>query len=367
MNHRRFVILIALFVLLIAACAKRNDENPFTYPFIKPLHLKRQSGKPYSEYKAFYLLTEDFEPRVESAADIDRIREVLQFARSLSAKYEIHWTHFVDVSTLAPAFTADDAALKQKGNEMISDLKAMIDSGDDCQLHLHGPLARAFLDYLKSQTQLRVKPSGAKEITGYRQRKSFFFHSFYAQGYREMVTSLIYGKHLLEQSVYDGKPEVTAFRPGGWDHGSSEQDTFLYFNALGESGLTVNSGLVIGEFGTQHWTVGNYPGRNLALVTAGEKTITEISPTTGPGGYVNPVLPNDLNKLANAVSDEMPVIMSVYHLNGLQADSEEARAKAQAERGVLESHFQTVADLASKKILYPVTLRQLIAIIAEQQ
>jgi len=91
----------------------------------------------------------------------------------------------------------------------------------------------------------------------------------------------------------------------------------------------------------------------------------EISPTSGPGGYVNPVLPNDLLKLANSVNDEMPVIMSVYHLGSLQPEQSEGSARAQNERQVLESHFKTVADLASKKVLYPVTIRQLLAILSE--
>jgi hypothetical protein len=364
----RIGILVSLagFLLLGAGCSKSKLENPFDYPFIHTFHIQRTPGKPYSDYKAFYLLTEDFESAVESSEDIDRIREALRLARELATKYKIAWTHFVDVNTLAPAFVSDDAQLKDKCREMIADLKRMATDGDDCQLHMHGPLKRELLEFMKSQEKLRVKPSGAKEIQGYRQRRSFFFHTFYAQGYRELVTSLTYGKRLVEQSLYDGRTDVVAFRPGGWDHGSSSQDTWLYFNALAESGLVANSGLVTGEFGTQNWTVGNYPGRNLATVEAGGRSITEISPTTGPGGYVNPVLPNDLTKLANAVTNEMPVIVSVYHLATLEADSDEPGGKVLDNRAALEKHFETVAELVAKKILYPVTLRQMLAILSER-
>ena len=358
--------LLATSILFCVACSTDKLERPFDYPFIHPLHIKRTPGKPYSEYKAFYLLTEDFEPHVESTEDIDRIREAMRLARELTEKYKIAWTHFIDVNTFAAAFVSEDAQQKGKCREMISELKLMAAGGDDCQLHLHGPLNRELLEFMKSQEKLRVKPSGAKELQGYRQRKSFFFHTFYAQGYRELVTSLTYGKRLLEQSLYDGRTEVVALRPGGWDHGSSSQDTLLYFNALGEAGLIANSGLVTGEFGTQNWSVGNYPGRNLATVEAGGKSITEISPTTGPGGYVNPVLPNDLAKLATAVSDQMPVIVSVYHLDSLQADSDEPGGKVQDKREALEKHFETVADLVAKKILYPVTLRRMLEILSEK-
>jgi hypothetical protein len=279
----------------------------------------------------------------------------------------VPWTHFVEVNVLAAAFISDDAQLKEKCRAMISDLKLMANGGDDCQLHLHGPLNRELLDFMKSEKRLRVKPHVAKELQGYRQRKSFFFHSFYAAGYREMVTSLTYGKSLLEQAVYDGRKDVVAFRPGGWDHGSSRQDTLLYFNALLDSGLIANSGLVTGEFGTQNWRVGNDPGHNLAHVEVGDESITEVSPTAGPGGYVNPVLPNNLVKLAGSVSDEMPVIVSVYHLGSLQPESADASARIQDERVALENHLAMVADLATKKVLYPITLRQMLAILSERE
>lgn len=363
--RRVLLVFAGISVLLIGACSKPSTETPFDYPFIRPLHIKRESGKPYSEYRAFYLLTEDFEPRVETLEDIDQSREVLKLARELSTRYNVAWTHFVDVNVLAAAFISENAQLKEKCRAMIGDLKMMASGGDDCQLHLHGPLNRDLLDFMKSERRLRIKPSGEEDLPGYRQRKSFFFHSFYASGYRELVTSLTYGKSLLEQAVYDGRKEVVAFRPGGWDHGSSSQDTLLYFNALLESGLIANSGLVTGQFGTQNWRVGHDPGHNLAHVEVGGKSITEISPTAGPGGYVNPVLPNDLSKLASSVSDELPVIVSVYHLGSLQAESPEASAKLQDERVALEGHLAMVAGLVAKKVVYPVTLRQMLAILSE--
>ena len=98
-----------------------------------------------------------------------------------------------------------------------------------------------------------------------------------------------------------------------------------------------------------------------------------MSPTAGPGGYINPVLPHDLNKLSNSAPGEMPVIVAVYHLGSLQKGNGDtdhpakSDAQLQTERDTLEQHFKTVADLAAAKIVYPVTLRQLLAIIAELQ
>src|SRR6185503_3167887 len=122
---RSQILTLALCVLFITSCSKPTAENPFAYPFVTPLHLKREEGKAYSGYRALFLLTEDLEPVVESASDVESIREVLTFASSLSSKYKVPWTHFVDVNTLAPAFVADDQELKRACVSMIADLKAM--------------------------------------------------------------------------------------------------------------------------------------------------------------------------------------------------------------------------------------------------
>jgi hypothetical protein len=366
------LLLIGITLTQTAGCARQSTENPFNYPFIKPLHLKRESGKPYSDYRAFYVLTEDFEPLVDTSSDLDSIRDVLKFASDLSSQYKVPWTHFVDLNVLAPAFLSADQQLKQRCEAMIADLTSMVNSGDDCELHLHGPLRPELMDYLRSQEKLHVRKASLEDAQAYRQRKSFFFHSFYGEGYRQLVSSLTYGKRLLERSIYDGKTEVLAFRPGGWDHGDNEQDTQLYYRALNDSGIFSNSGLSSGKFGTDNWRIGNDPGKNLATVTAGEGKVLEVSPTSAPDGYINPVTSPDVAKLARSIDSEMAVIVSVYHLGALQKtsnQSEKSRSETelQIEREMLAQHFKTVADLAAARVVYPITIRQLLAIISEQQ
>jgi hypothetical protein len=368
---------LTLIPLLIGGCSKRPAENPFSYPFIKPIHLRRQPGKPYSDYKALYLLTEDFEPIVKTAEDFQEIEEALGLASDLSSQYKVPWTHFVDVNVLAPAFVGDDNQLKDQTQQMINRLARMTAAGDDCQLHLHGGMDRQLLDYLWSQKKLHPKVGQIDDAEPYRLRRSFFFNSFYRAGFRDLVTSLSYGKLLVENAVYDGKAPVLAFRPGGWDHGSSSSDTYIYFAALGASGLAANSGLATGEFGGPRFQVGGSPGNNIATVKVGDRAITEVSPTSGPGGYVNPVLPCDLEKLANSKKGELTIIVSVYHLSALQRASMESaegaaanpqsyEAEAGKARQALNRHFQQVADLRSRKILYPLTLREALSIISEQ-
>src|SRR5215467_6651853 len=371
------LVPLALMLLLPGGCAKRAAENPFAYPFIKTIHVPRQPGKPYSDYKALYLLTEDFEPVIKCAEDVRQIDDALGLASSLTSQYKVPWTHFVDVNVLAPAFIGDDTQLKQGTQEIISRLACMTADGDDCQLHLHGSMDRRLLDYMRSQDKLHPKVSEIDDAEPYRLRRSFFFNSFYREGFRDLVTGLTYGKLLLEKSVYDGKAPVLAFRPGGWDHGSSSSNAYIYFAALSASGLAANSGLATGEFGGDTFQVGGAPGNNIASVHIGDRSITEVSPTSGPGGYVNPVLPCDLEKLANSRKGELSIIVSVYHLSGLQKSGMESaegggldpvsfKSQTDEARRALDHHFQQVADLQARRILYPVTLREALSIISEQ-
>jgi len=68
---------------------------------------------------------------------------------------------------------------------MIDDLRSMAEGGDDCELHLHGPLNRALLEQLRSQEKLHIRGS-SEAVEQYRQRRSFSISHFYREGYREL-------------------------------------------------------------------------------------------------------------------------------------------------------------------------------------
>ncbi len=68
------------------------------------------------------------------------------------------------------------------------------------------------------------------------------------------------------------------------------------------------------------------------------------------------------------------MILAVYHLGSLQQSQrasvdapQKSDGEREGERRALEQPFKTVADLAASKIVYPITLRGLPAILAEQQ
>ena len=351
-------------------------EDPFSYPFVKRINIKRQADQPFSDYKAFYLITEDFEPALESVSDYQQIKEVLTYASGLSDRYGIPWTHFVDANVLAPAYIGDSPEIKKEAAELVSTFSSLVRKGDDCELHIHGKLNENLIENLRTQEKLHIRMRGLDSIQNYRQRKSFFYNTFDREGYRQLVVSLSYGKRFLEKSIYDAKTDVIAFRPGGWDHGASSAETLIYFNALADAGISVNSGLSRGIFGSVEWQIGNSPNNNLALINLGEVSVFEISPVSGAGGYINPVIPVDLTKLAGDVKDEIPVILSVYHLgalmpgasadNGEEASKQAGADQSSIDRRALEKHFQMVDDLHSQKVLYPITIRELYSIITKQ-
>ncbi|MGH9762712.1 MAG: hypothetical protein ACREAC_17965, partial [Blastocatellia bacterium] len=96
-------------------------------------------------------------------------------------------------------------------------------------------------------------------------------------------------------------------------------------------------------------------------------------------GYLNPVVKSDIGRLVNdSAKSEMPVILSVYHLAALQetqrasqatagSSPEQLKASIQQERERLEEHFKEIADMRARKVLYPITLRQLLAEISDQR
>ena len=384
-------ILTFLLVCSTASCTRHpvtdpspQAEDPFTYPFVRQTHVKRTPGAPYSRYKALYLVTEDFEPEEKSAEEIREISGILRFSSDLGARYGVPWTHFVLASSLAPAFVSKDADTRAAGADLVEAMRSALRGGDDCELHVHHAPDAEFMEYLKTSgiapketdERLRVRDSFLRDLPGYRQRKSFFFSAFDLAGYKELVYRLVCGKRFLERALYDDREQVTAFRPGAFDAGSTEDDVYVFYTALKAAGFAANSGLTAGTIGTPGFHVGNSPGKNVADVASGDGSIFEISPTSCPGGAINPVVSEDYEALANAgAPDEIPVIVSVFHLNHLQrgyvynrdaGDPEQQRAKVDETRERLEAHFREVAALRDRKVLYPVTIRELMGILSEQ-
>src|SRR5262249_27539892 len=129
-----FSVVLAVLLaagLLMSACSKNSPESPFKYPFVHELHLRALPGQAYTGYAAFYLLTEDFEPVVRSTADIDQMRQGFAFVEELSSTYNIRWTHFVDLNSLAPAVASEDEQIKEGCLDMNRGLERAVQGRGD--------------------------------------------------------------------------------------------------------------------------------------------------------------------------------------------------------------------------------------------
>lgn len=379
MLRNKSLVFILVFLLLLACSNKEKissieEQDPFKYPYIKTFHIQRNKDKPYSKYKAFYLITEDLEFGLQNKEQAENCLKALAIASSLSKQYGIHWTHFVDVNKLKGLVVLSDNQVTEQTKKAVASLSEMVNLGDDVEEHLHRPMDEEMLATLKKEHFLDIDPDELKAILPYKQSKNFFFRVALEPAYKDLVENLIYGKQLLEKTFYNDKQKILAFRPGGWDHGENQQETLIYFNALLKAGLQASSGLASGTYRTADWKVGTVPKQNLVSVSLSKGQILEFSPNTGEGGFFNPRTKKDLDRVVSSIStmdDEIPVIISVDHLNDYYDPREyekgltpEQISKQTENRfKVLTEHFKSVADYHSKEVLYPITLRGLLSII----
>lgn len=117
-----------------------------------------------------------------------------------------------------------------------------------------------------------------QRIPGYRPRASMFFdvvhrHNMELAEWLGVVTAE-YDQLLADASV--PAPSHAAFRPGGWDHGSTVDEMQTYVRALSQCGYCIDSSDAAGIFGGPTWRVGLPFGKNAYLLPAG---LVELAPS----------------------------------------------------------------------------------------
>jgi len=113
---------------------------------------------------------------------------------------------------------------------------------------------------------------------GYGKRKSLFFDAVHRHRLR-LAAWLTTVREVHEKVLSDAgcrRPAVQAFRAGGWDYGSTPQETELYLDSLASAGFAIDSSACRGTFGTATWRVGADFGRNVFRLTHG---LLEVAPT----------------------------------------------------------------------------------------
>lgn len=117
-----------------------------------------------------------------------------------------------------------------------------------------------------------------QRIPGYRPRASMFFDVVHRQGidlaeWLKVVTAE-YDQLLDDAGV--PAPTAAAFRPGGWDHGSTPEEMHSYVRALVQCGYSIDSSDVTGTFGDPSWRVGVPFGQNAYGLADG---LVELAPS----------------------------------------------------------------------------------------
>jgi hypothetical protein len=117
-----------------------------------------------------------------------------------------------------------------------------------------------------------------ERIDGYPRRASMFYDVVY-RGERDWPEWLGTVRADWERFLADAGlplPERPAFRPGGWDHGVTDDDLRTYVRGVAERGFAYDSSATSGEFGTPSWRVGKPFGENVFSLDGG---VVEVAPS----------------------------------------------------------------------------------------
>ena len=117
-----------------------------------------------------------------------------------------------------------------------------------------------------------------ERIDGYPRRASMFYDVVYRSG-RDWPEWLGTVRATWERFLDEAGlpvPDRPAFRPGGWDHGVTDDDLRTYVRGVAERGFAYDSSATAGEFGTPSWRVGKPFG---ASVFALEGGVVEVAPS----------------------------------------------------------------------------------------
>ena len=117
-----------------------------------------------------------------------------------------------------------------------------------------------------------------QRIVGYRPRASMFYdvvrrHNLNLAEWLGVVTAE-YDRLLRYAEL--AMPSTRAFRPGGWDHGSTADEMRTYVSALATCGYRVDSSDAAGAFGDRTWRVGTAFGKNVYRLPGG---MIELAPS----------------------------------------------------------------------------------------
>lgn len=180
----------------------------------------------------------------------------------------LRFSHFVSMEHVARLRTRHPGAHAQ----FVSAVRSLASAGSQVYPHNH-------CVFDPSTGDCPGEPSGwPQRIAGYRPRASMFYdvvrrHNVNLAAWLVVVTAE-YERLLRDARV--PAPLIRAFRPGGWDHGSTIDEIRAYLSALTTSGYQVDSSDASGTFGDATWRVGAPFGHNIYRLPRG---LIEVAPS----------------------------------------------------------------------------------------
>jgi hypothetical protein len=127
-------------------------------------------------------------------------------------------------------------------------------------------------------TGRQFTPAGArKHVPGYTKQASLFYDVRHRQdaSFGEWIPVVFEAHRTLCEDAEIALPRALAFRPGGWDCGSTADEQRIYLEAITQAGVVLHSGDSHGTYGTRDYTIESRFGQNVFRLETG---VVEIAP-----------------------------------------------------------------------------------------
>jgi hypothetical protein len=167
----------------------------------------------------------------------------------------LRFSHFVSMEHVARLRTRHPEAHAQ----FVSSLRSLVAGGSKVYPHNHCVFDPCTGEYPGESS------GWPQQVAGYRPRSSMFYdvvrrHNLNLAAWLVVVTAEY--NRLLSAAELPA-PSTRAFRPGGWDHGSTVAEIQTYVSALRACGYRVDSSDASGTFGNRTWRLGAPFGKNV--------------------------------------------------------------------------------------------------------
>ena len=212
------------------------------------------------------VLTVDLEAFAASRVDL-WCHAMAEWGREAAAA-GLRFSHFVSMEHVSRLRTRHPEAY----GRFVLGIRSLLSGGSNIYPHNHcvfDPATGAFPGEASGWPQ---------HIAGYRPRASMFYDVVRRQGLN-LTAWLVVVTAEYERLLRDARvspPSTRAFRPGGWDHGSTVDEVRTYVAALRACGYRVDSSDASGEFGHRTWRVGAPFGQNVYALSGG---LIEVAPS----------------------------------------------------------------------------------------